>query len=101
METSVALTTKLLPSNIRKDSTACTGLAWDNFHIYLEALSGSGSIHHTYGICYQNIIVDEEEGVAVDNSNDANKEYTEEFASVAVNNRKGKITQISINFKLL
>ena len=95
MEASIALTTKLSPSNIRKDSKACISLAWDNFDINLETLSGAGSIHHTYGICYQNINFDEQERGAVDNSNDAYKEYTEEFASVTVNNRKRKITEIS------
>ena len=77
METSIALTTKLRPSNIRKDLKACIGLAWDNLDINLETLSGAGSIHHTYGMCYQNLSVDKEKGVAVDNSNDANKEHTE------------------------
>ena len=38
METSIALTTKLGPINIRKDSKACIGLAWDNFDINLETL---------------------------------------------------------------
>ena len=32
----------------------CIGLAWNNFDINLETLSGANSIHHTYGICYQN-----------------------------------------------
>ena len=45
---------KLLPRNIRRDPNSCLGLAWDNFDINLETLSGAGSIHHTYGICYQN-----------------------------------------------
>lgn len=94
MKTSIAITTKLYPSNIREGSKAWIGIAWENIVINLETLSGAGSIHHTYGIDYQNISVDEEEGFAVDNSNYANKEYTEEFSSVTVNNRKRKITQI-------
>lgn len=58
-------------------------------------LFGDGSIHHMCVICYQNIGVDKEEGVAVDNSNDANKKYNKEFVSVTVNNRKPKTTDIS------
>ena len=33
----------------------CTGTAWDNFDVNLETPSGADTIHHTYGICYQNI----------------------------------------------
>ena len=29
-------------------------MAWDKFDINSETLSGANSIHHTYGICYQN-----------------------------------------------
>ena len=32
-----------------------TGLAWDNFDINTETPSDADTIHHTYGICYQNI----------------------------------------------
>ena len=67
----------------------------DNVDINLGTLSGARSIHHTYGICYPRISVDEEEGVAVNNSNDANKEYTKEVAGVTVNNRKCNIMEIS------
>ena len=30
-------------------------MAWDNFDINIETLNGLGTIHHTYGIVYQNI----------------------------------------------
>ena len=95
METSITINTKLQSINIRKDSKECIGLAWENFDVNLKTLSGAGSIHHTYGICYQNASVPEEEEAIVDNSNDANKEYTEAYTSVTVNNRKRKITEIS------
>ena len=95
METSITINTKLQSINIRKDSKECIGLAWENFDVNLKTLSGAGSIHHTYGVCYQNVSVHEEEGAIVDNSNDANKEYTEAYTSVTVNNRKRKITEIS------
>ena len=32
-----------------------TSFAWDNFDINTKAMSGANTIHHTYGICYQNI----------------------------------------------
>ena len=63
METSIAHTTKLRPSNIRKDTKAYIGLAWSNFDINLETSSEAGSVHHKYGICYQNISVDGEDEV--------------------------------------
>ena len=95
METSITINTKLQSINIRKDSKECIGLAWEIFDVNLKTLSGAGSIHHKYGICYQNVSVHEEEGAIVDNSNDANKEYTEAFTSVTASNRKRKITEIS------
>ena len=33
----------------------CAELAWDNFDINMQTFSGLDTIHHTYGICYQNI----------------------------------------------
>ena len=46
MESTITLTTKLRPRNIRRDPNSCLGLAWDNFGINQETLSGAGSIHH-------------------------------------------------------
>ena len=43
-----------VPKGIRKTPGLCTGTAWDNFGLNIETLSGIGTIHHTYGICYQN-----------------------------------------------
>ena len=48
----------IVPDSITTKPNLCTDLAWDNFDINLETLSGANSIHHTYRICYQN--VDEE-----------------------------------------
>ena len=31
-------------------------LAWENFGVNFETVSGADSFHHTYGICYQNIL---------------------------------------------
>ena len=31
------------------------GMSWDNFDINIETRNGLGTIHHTYGIVYQNI----------------------------------------------
>ena len=49
----------ILPSHIQISPNLSTGLAWDNFDINIETLSGANTIHHTYGICYQNIIPSE------------------------------------------
>ena len=40
---------------ILKVKGLCTGLAWDNFDLNIQTFSGLDTIHHTYGICYQNI----------------------------------------------
>ena len=32
-----------------------TSFTWDNFDINTKAMCGTNTIHHTYGICYQNI----------------------------------------------
>ena len=34
---------------IKTMSNLATGTAWDNFDIDLETLSGTDTIHHTYG----------------------------------------------------
>ena len=44
-----------VPIGILKVKGFCTGLAWDNFDINIQTFSGLDTIHHTYGICYQNI----------------------------------------------
>ena len=49
----------ILPSHIQISPNLSTGLAWDNFDINIETLSGENTIHHTYGICYQNIMPSE------------------------------------------
>ena len=41
-----------VPDGILKTQGLCTGIAWDNFDINTETLSGLGTIHHTYGIAY-------------------------------------------------
>ena len=40
---------------VLKQPGLCVGMAWDNFDINIETLNGLGTIHHTYGIIYQNI----------------------------------------------
>ena len=57
LESTVTENSELLPEGIKKVTTKSlgTGLAWDNFDINLETLSGANSIHHTFGICYQQI----------------------------------------------
>ena len=48
----------ILPSHIQISPNLSTGLAWDNFDINIET-SAAHTIHHTYGICYQNIMPSE------------------------------------------
>ena len=48
----------ILPSQIQISPNLSTGLAWDNFDINIET-SAAHTIHHTYGICYQNIMPSE------------------------------------------
>ena len=45
----------VLPSHVQISPNLWTGLSLDNFDINVETLSGANIIHHTYGICYQNI----------------------------------------------
>ena len=44
-----------VPKGIAKQSGRSVGTAWDNLDINMETLSGLGTIHHTYGIVYQNL----------------------------------------------
>ena len=45
----------LVPNGIVKQRDLSIGLAWNNFDLNIETLSGAGTVHHTYDICYQNI----------------------------------------------
>ena len=44
-----------VPDGVLKQPGLCVGMAWDNFVINIETLNGLGTIHHTYGIIYENI----------------------------------------------
>ena len=44
------------PNGLLKSPGLATGLAWDNYDENCETLSGSGTLHDTVGICYQNIL---------------------------------------------
>ena len=45
----------VVPQGVVKEPGLSVGTAWDNYDINLETINGLGSIHHTYGIVYQNI----------------------------------------------
>ena len=32
----------------------CTAVAWNNFDINISTLPGADSMHHAFGICYEN-----------------------------------------------
>ena len=53
-------TKTLVPSHITRKSNVSTGRAWDNCDINIEAPSGANTEHHTYGICYQNTLPQEQ-----------------------------------------
>ena len=48
----------IVPDGISKQRGKSTGTAWDNLDINMETINGLGTIHHTYGIIYQNISVE-------------------------------------------
>ena len=52
MESTLNESNDIVPDNIVKIPSLCTGRAWDNFDVNMETLSGANSIHHTCGICY-------------------------------------------------
>lgn len=37
-----------------------TPVAWDNFDEITKTFSGKGTLHDTFGICYQNVLQSEE-----------------------------------------
>ena len=54
LESAADYVEKNAPNEILLDPHLCTGTAWDNFDINIETLSGADTMHHTFGICYQN-----------------------------------------------
>ena len=46
---------RLTPYGIALDSSLSTGVAFDNFDLYVETLSGKDTLHDTVGIIYQDI----------------------------------------------
>ena len=60
LEKTVFKTTILVPNHIIRKSNLSTGLSWDKFDINMETSSGENLIHHTYAICYQNTLLQEQ-----------------------------------------
>ena len=58
-EEAVSPNETILPLHIQIPPNLSTGLAWDGFDINTETLSGENTIHHTYGICHQNVMPSE------------------------------------------
>ena len=60
IETSLAndISTKQFstPDGLLRQSGLATALAWDNYDVNTETLSGGGTVHDTVGIRYQNIV---------------------------------------------
>ena len=55
LESTITQTSTIVPDTIMKNADTSIALAWDNFDINLETLSVANSLHHTYGICCQNV----------------------------------------------
>ena len=47
LESKILKNEQISPSHIKKEENLVTGLAWDNFDINIETLSGANTIHHT------------------------------------------------------
>ena len=47
------------PDGILQKSSLVTSVAWDNYDENSETLSGAGTLHDTVGICFQNIVDDD------------------------------------------
>ena len=56
LATAVYEKNQAIPNGLLKSPGLATGLAWDNIDENCETLSGSGTLHDTVGICYQNIL---------------------------------------------
>ena len=51
----VSMSNSAIPDGLLIQSGLVTATAWDNYDENVETLSGRGSLHDTFGICYQNI----------------------------------------------
>ena len=60
LEKTLFKTKTLAPSHMIRKSNFSIGLAWDNFDVNIESPSGTNTIYHTYGICYQNTLPQEQ-----------------------------------------
>ena len=54
IESTISQQDTLLPDQFLRDPNLCSALAWDNFDVNNSTLSVADSMHHTFGICYQN-----------------------------------------------
>ena len=89
LENTVMSEENITPKEIKKQANLCTGTAWDNFDVNLETLSGANTIHHTYGICYQNVLPDD--------SSHSNQSVLELKESTSHIGRKRKISVVTQN----
>ena len=75
------------PDGLIKYPGLITSLAWDNYDENTETLSGSGTLHDTVGICYQNQPTEEELNVVF------NRENTQKIAQKARTSKRKLIFQ--------
>ena len=54
LATNTSTTDVSTPDGLNRRPGLATALAWDNYDENTETLSGAGTLHDTFGICYQN-----------------------------------------------
>ena len=54
LERTLVFDNNIVPADLVLAPRLSLCFAWDNFDIQLETPSGHGTIHHTFGVCYQN-----------------------------------------------
>ena len=74
--------------------TCRQGLAWDNFDINTET-SEANTIHHTYRICYQNIMPSENSQFDVDIETKffVNMQVERKFKKVPIESKQDSVTK--------
>ena len=97
MATEISDRNQAIPDGLTKSAGLSTSLAWDNYDENTETLSGSGTLHDTVEICYQNIPNTMEQGQHQDEMVDVplNTKPTNQPSS-SVSKRKFKFKEANI-----
>ena len=97
MATEISDRNQAIPDGLTKSAGLSTSLAWDNYDENTETLTGSGTLHDTVGMCYQNIPNTMEQGQHQDEMVDVplNTKPTNQPSS-SVSKRKFKFKEANI-----